>query len=64
MTATAGLTVPHSINPNFLVHFRLFGQKVNKVNKQNCRIWDSENPNFIIEKLMHPQQMTVWCEFW
>ena len=42
---------PHSTpfdQSNFSVPFRLFGQKVNKVNKQNCRIWDSENPKVII----------------
>ena len=50
--------------PNFSVHFRLFGQKVNKVNKQNCRIWGSENLNVIIEKPLKPQRMIVWCEFW
>ena len=49
--------------PNFSEHFRLFGQKVNKANKQNCRICGSENPNLIIEKPMHPR-VTVWCGFW
>ena len=48
----------------FSVHFRLFGQKVNKVNKQNCRIWGPENPKAIIEKPMHPKRVTVWCGFW
>jgi len=32
-------------------HFHLGGY----VNKQNCRIWGSENPHVIMEKPMHPQ---------
>ena len=47
MTATAGLTVPHSNNPIFQYIFDCFGQKVYKLNKQNCPIWGSENPNVI-----------------
>ena len=50
--------------PNFSVHFRLFGQNVNKIIEENCRIWGSENSNVIIEKLMHSQRVTVWCGFW
>ena len=42
----------------------MFEQKVNKVNKQNCPIWGSKNPNVIIEKPRHPQRTTVWCGFW
>ena len=38
-------------------HFHIGGY----VNKQNCRIWGSENPNVIIEKSMYPQRVTVWC---
>ena len=34
------------------------------VNKQNCRIWGSENPKIIIEKPFYPQRKTVWCSFW
>ena len=32
-------------------HFHIEGY----VNKQNCRIWGSKNPNIIIVKSMHPQ---------
>lgn len=41
-------------------HFHLSGY----VNKQNCRIWGTENPHAIEEKPMHPQRVTVWCGFW
>jgi len=41
-------------------HFHLSGF----VNKQNCRIWSSENPRQIQEREMHPQRVTVWCAFW
>ena len=34
------------------------------VNKENCRIWDTENPHAYIQKPMHPKQVTVWCGFW
>ena len=64
ITAMAGLTVPHSINPILQVHFRLSGQKINKGNKQTCRIWGSENSNVIIEKPVCPQRVTVWCGLW
>lgn len=41
-------------------HFHLNGF----VNKQNCRIWGSENPRVIQEREMHPQRVTVWCGIW
>ena len=41
-------------------HFDLGGH----VNKQNFRIWGTENPYAYIEKPMHPKQVTVWCGFW
>ena len=41
-------------------HFDLGGY----VNKQNCRIWDTENPHAYIKKPTHPKQVTVWCGFW
>ena len=41
-------------------HFHLGGY----VNKQNCRIWGSENPKMIFEKPLYPQRVTVWCGFW
>ena len=42
------------------VYFHLGGY----VNKQNCRIWGSENPKEIIKKPLYPQRVTVWCDFW
>ena len=41
-------------------HFDLGGY----VNKQNCRIWVTENPYAYIEKPTHPKRVTVWCGFW
>ena len=41
-------------------HFDLGGY----VNKQNCRIWGTENPHAYIEKPIHPKRVTVWCGFW
>ena len=40
-------------------HFDLCGN----VNKQNCRIWGTENPHAYIEKPVHPKRVTVWG-FW
>ena len=34
------------------------------VNKQNCRIWGTENPHAYTEKPTHPKRVTLWCEFW
>lgn len=33
-------------------------------NKQNCRVWGTENPKNIQEKQMHPDRCTIWCGFW
>ena len=41
-------------------HFDLGGY----ANKQNCCIWGTDNLHAYIEKLTHPKQVTVWCEFW
>ena len=41
-------------------HFDLGGY----VNKQNCRLWGTENPHSYIEKPTHPKRVTVWCRFW
>ena len=47
--------------PNLIItdeaDFRLNGE----VNKQNCRIWASENPRKIHEYPLHPLKVTVWC---
>ena len=34
------------------------------VNKENCRIWGTENPHTYIKKPTHPKRGTVWCGFW
>ena len=41
-------------------HFDLGGY----VNKQNCRIWGTENPHAYIEKTTQLKRITVWCGFW
>ena len=41
-------------------HFDLDGH----VNKQNCRIWGTDNPHAYIEKPTHPKRVTVGCGFW
>ena len=41
-------------------HFYLGGY----VNKQNCRIWGTENPYAYLGKPTHPKRVTVWCGFW
>ena len=38
-------------------HFTLSGG----VNKQNCRIWGTENPHVIHETPLHDQKITVWA---
>ena len=44
----------------FEAHFDLGGY----VDKQNCRVWGTENLHEYIGKLTHPKQVTVWCGFW
>lgn len=41
-------------------HFHLNGY----VNKQNCRVWGTENPRVFVEKKMYPLRTTVWCALW
>lgn len=41
-------------------HFWLNGY----VNKQNCRIWDEEQPEEIQELPLYPEKTTVWCGLW
>ncbi|CAK9799249.1 Transposable element Tc3 transposase [Anthophora plagiata] len=52
-------------NPDFInnlimsdeAHFELNGF----VNKQNCRIWATENPRAVHQRQLHPLKCTVWC---
>ena len=41
-------------------HFTLGGY----INKQNCRIWSSEDRQVIEERPLHPQKVTLWCALW
>lgn len=41
-------------------HFTLNGT----VNKQNCRIWATENPCEYQEQPLWPEKCTVWCAMW
>ena len=34
------------------------------VNKQNCRIWGTENPHAYLERPTHPKRVRVWYGFW
>ena len=34
------------------------------VNKHNCHLWDNANPHEVHQVTMHPQKVTVWCQFW
>ena len=38
-------------------HFYLDGY----VNRQNFRIWGTENPHMTVVKPLHPKKVTVWC---
>ena len=40
--------------------FTLFGY----VNKQNYRIWGSENLQVIEKRPLHPEKFTFWCALW
>ncbi|MCP4491774.1 MAG: hypothetical protein GY820_31375 [Gammaproteobacteria bacterium] len=35
-----------------------------RVNKQNCRYWCDENPNFYTEQPLHSPKVMVWCALW
>ena len=41
-------------------HFYLSGT----VNKQNCRIWATENPYAIHQQPLHDKKVTAWCGLW
>lgn len=33
------------------------------VNRQNYRIWGTENPNYLVDVSLHPTKVTVWAAF-
>ena len=41
-------------------HFDLGGY----LNKQNCRLWGTENPHAYIKNPTHPKRVSVWFGFW
>ena len=41
-------------------HFTLGGY----LNKQNCQILGSENPQVTEERPLHPEKVTVWYALW
>ena len=45
---------------SYEAHFDLGGY----INKQNIRIWGTENPHAYIEKPTLSKYLTVWCGFW
>ena len=47
-------------NKIFFSDFTLRGY----VNKQNCSIWGSKNPQVIKERPLYPEKVTVWCALW
>ena len=48
------------INFSNFLHCRLGGY----VNKQNCRIWSSEDAQVIKERPLHTEEVTDWCVVW
>lgn len=40
-------------------HFTLYGA----INFQNCHIWGTSSPNAVHEQPLHPDFITVWCDF-
>lgn len=48
------------INLSAEAHFHIY----RFANRQNCRIWGSENPHVVAAPQVHPQCVTFWCRFW
>ena len=51
------LTHIHNLIMSDEAHFQLNGF----VNKQNCRIWATENPRVLHQRQLHPAKCTDWC---
>ena len=47
----------YDISTSYEAHFDLGGY----VNKQNCRLWGTENPHANIEQPTHSKRVLVWC---
>ena len=54
------------LEKNEFIHKLIMSDEANfhfsgHVNKQNCRIWGTQNPRIIVEQQIHPLRCTVWC---
>jgi len=58
--STTGWKLFKTIIFSYETHFHLFRY----VDKQNCRIWSTENPRQMQQHEMHSQRTTVWCDLW
>ena len=59
----------HALSSTFFYRKILFSDEAHfwlngYVNKQNCRIWNEDQPEALQVLPMHPEKVTVWCGLW